>query len=471
MYTGNTKLIVLFSFPITFVIVTVIYVVLSFCNFIQGATSMQQDHSKGSKQVGSTQPHIVHGNIADETADVIVNTTAEDMNLDANAVSRAILKKAGTKLQSACRNLVDSGLHLGQGKIAVTKACGQLRCKKVIHAHIPVRSDAIAAHIDPKELVSKIVTACLQKADEDGMRSVSFPAFGTGAGGYAVDEIAEGMLQALQRFQEGNPKTVEVVRIVIFEQDQHDQFLSYFCKFFGKDSATPTQGSSGYLHSLKTYFGIGSQSKEGSSNPQAPKSRTVAVRGPIGPFAFEILPSHLVNSVAVFKIFASSIQTAETIATEVRTAVKKQVVVEEVEEEFVAFLFDDDIQEMVNLGDALGVIITSMARTKKITISGERSRVSEAKMKVIAMMRDIDRAKSEVQLFQWQSLDAGMPEPYPEAAAVRLERAYRKKIKLVELTIDNIDVLIDLELMTETAMATGTMHDVQRVNKLEAMGM
>lgn len=430
---------------------------------------MQSHHSKPDQKVGNTQLHIIHGNIADESTDVIVNTTAEDMNLTANAVSRAIAKKAGPKLQSACRNLIDSGLTLEKGKIAVTSACGSLRCKKVIHAHIPVRDDALRASIDPKQLVDKIVTVCLQKADSEGMQSISFPAFGTGAGGYAVEEIAECMLEALQRFAAQNPKSLKEVQIVIYEQDQHDKFHSYFCQFFG--TSPTTHGSSSFLHGLMSTLGLGSQSKGTTVDLQGPKPRSLTVGSPKRPFAYGIRPSSLVSPIAVFKIFAASRQTAEQIATEIRTNIKDRVRDETVDEEFVEFLLEDDIQDMIELGDELGVVIEFLAKVKKIIISGEQAKVNEAKVKIIEMMRDIQKAKSELQIYQWYSVDSsGAQEPYPEAAAIRLERAYRRSFKLVELTIDNIDVLIDLQSMQETEKATGAVCEVKRVKRVPGTG-
>ncbi len=387
------------------------------------------------------------------------------MNLQANAVSRAISKKAGPKLQSVCKNFVESGLRLEQGNIAVTQACGQLSCKKVIHAHIPVRDDAIRASIDPKQLIDKIVTSCLKKADDDGMRSISFPAFGTGAGGYDVEEIAESMLLAFQQFGKANPKSVQKVQVVIYEQDQHDKFHSVFCKFFGQPTTTPTQ-SHGFFQGLKATLGMGSQSKGISVNLQDPKSRTHSVIGPTRGFSLGIRPSSLACPVAVFTIFAATPQTAEQIVTAIRGGIKERVGNEEIDEEEVQFVLEDDIEDMVRLGDDLGVVVKYMPKVKKISISGEKSKVSEAKLEIIKMMRDIERAKAELQMYQWQTLDnSGATEPYPDAAAVRLERAHRKNSMYVEMSIDNIAVLIDLRRMTESSKDTGITREVQRVKK------
>ena len=363
---------------------------------------------------------------------------------------------------------MDSGLRLAQGKIAATNACGHLQCKKVIHAHIPLRDDLMKTSASPNNLVEKIVTACLQKTEEDGMHSISFPAFGTGAAGYSVEEIAKPMLSALSSFGKGNPKSVSEVRIVILDQDQYDRFYTCFCEFFNKDPSTAVQGGSGPFHSLKTFFGFGSTDKGTSIELQVPKHSVGSTRDPS---VWSIRPSMLANPVAVFTIYAASVQTADQIASELRKNMKTRVSEEEVQEEGVAFLLEDDIQDIQELGDQLGVKINVLPRMKKIAISGECSRVGKAKDKVTHMMREIERAKSELQTFEWQTIDGEEYEPYPEEAAIKLERASWKNIKYVHMAIDGIDVLIDLDNEQETEKATGNIRKVKRVKKTQAIGM
>ena len=435
------------------------------------SVSVRRGSQRGQQGQQGTRLYVTQGDIAEEKSDVIVNTTAEDMNLMNNAVSRAIARKAGPKLQSVCRQLVDSGLKLEHGNVAVTSSCGQLRCKKVIHAHVPLRQDAAKMSVNLKPLIENIVTECLQKAENDGQHSISFPAFGMGAAGYSVQETAEPMLQALQKFGKTNPKSVNMVRIVILDQDRYDEFYAYFCTFFNKAPATATPGY-GLLHSLgssiKATLGMGSNADAGDYVELQPlPAGVVSYRSPAGRAALSIPTSALANPVAVFRIFAASAQIADRIADEIREDVKSRVAKEEVKEDGIAFLLEDDVQEISDIGDQFGVVIKVLAQIKQIAISGERTRVNEAKMKIVDMMREIEKAKSEVQMFDWQSHDGDTFEPYPEEAAVRLERASQKGIKAVEMTIDDIDVMVDLKAMREICKGSGSVRSVRRVRKTQ----
>lgn len=391
------------------------------------------------------------------------------MNLSSNAVSKAIVRKAGPKLQSVCHQLVDSGLSLEHGNIAVTTACGQLHCKKVFHAYVPIRSTASRAAIDPKSLIEKIVTDCLQKTADHNLQSVSFPAFGIGAGGYSVSETAEPMLKAMQTFGKTNPKSVKTIRIMILDQGHYQEFHDYFCKFFNKDPAEVTQAGHGFLHSIgssiKASLGMGHQEKGVCVELQSPKG-VVSVRRTAALASWAYHSHALSNPVALFTIYSSSPQTCEQIGEKIRDAIRERSVTETIKEaDQIEFLIEDDIQEIRHIGEKLGVVIKLMPTIKEITISGEKASVSQAHVKIVGILREVESAQKNLNLYEWQSDDDGDFELYPPEASVRLERAHIKKLKAIDMTIDNVDIFVDLTRMVEISKTTGKERDVRRTKK------
>ena len=393
------------------------------------------------------------------------------MNLSTGGVSKAIARKAGPKLQMVCKQLVDNGLKLEQGNIAVTSACGQLRCKKVIHAHLPHGPAASHTSISPQQMVEKIVTACVEKAEEECLRSISFPAFGIGAAGYSVASMAEAMLKVLKRFGQTKPKSVETIRIVILDQKLHQEFFEFFCTFFNIDITS--QGSQGIFHSIGASLkaSLGFRGKDdiyvelqpgGSKHPGA-----LSVRVPGSQVAVDISPRALPNPVAVFKIYAASMNTADKIEQEIRKNVKERVADEKIEEKYIGYLIDDDIQEIESIGNDQGVVIKVMPKIKQITISGEQRRVSHVQMKVTNLLREVEKAHTELQIFEWQSQDGETFESYPPEANIRLERALKKGIPAIQMTIDDVEVVIDLKNFQEMSRATGSTRTVQRVRKMQ----
>ena len=65
-------------------------------------------------------------------ADVYLNTTNKDLNLSNGAVSKALLKEAGERLQLECTQKAP----IGYGEIAVTGP-GNLQCQYVLHTVLP----------------------------------------------------------------------------------------------------------------------------------------------------------------------------------------------------------------------------------------------------------------------------------------------------------------------------------------------
>ena len=118
-------------------------------------------------------------------------------------------------------------------------------------AYVPTRQVAASSNIDHFQLIETIVTDCLKKVDEEGLESVTFPAFGFGQGGYEVSEVAEPILKAIQEFSLTNPASLKTIRIAILDKDHYKQFNDHFCKFFDCDLSLSSPTSPSVFQSLK----------------------------------------------------------------------------------------------------------------------------------------------------------------------------------------------------------------------------
>ena len=412
-------------------------------------------------------------NIADETTDVIVNTTTEDMNLSASAVSKAILQAAGPKLQTMCQQLVDSGMKLEHGQTVMMNATGGLRCKKIIQAYVPVRQVATSSQIDHFQLIETIVADCLMKVDGDGLKSVTFPAFGFGQGGYQVNEVADPILKAIQEFSQTNPTSIKIVRIAIFDQDHYQQFFEYFCKFFDYDPSMGSPTSPSVFQTLKGKLGLGSsdsrdeyielnQSSSGKAQPSTPSPLWAVSRS-----------VRSTNPVAVFQIYAATDKKCAEIEDSLRQEIKTRAITKKLENVAVCeYMIEDDVEEIRKIEDLFGVEVKLMMQEKEICVSGEAAKVSEATMKIKDLVVEVERAESELRLFEWQCIaDDGSIEAYQHDAGVKLERAHSKNLEGIDMIIENVGVMIDLKAMEEIDKSTGKRCVVKRVKKRQTLGM
>lgn len=156
---------------------------------------------------------ILKGDITESNAEAIVNAANTELVLG-SGVAGAIRKKGGPSIQAECSELGPIEL----GGAAVTGA-GNLSAEYVIHAAGMRPGGRVSA-----ESLKNAAQNSLQKARENGIKSLAFPAIGTGVGGFVVEECAQIMLSVCASFLKAGPGSVEKIYFVLF--DEHT------CKIF-----------------------------------------------------------------------------------------------------------------------------------------------------------------------------------------------------------------------------------------------
>jgi O-acetyl-ADP-ribose deacetylase (regulator of RNase III) len=106
---------------------------------------------------------------------------------------------------------------MAQGPInvgeAVVTSAGSLRAKHVIHAAVMGQDLHTSA-----DLIKKVTHSSLALAEQRALSSISFPALGTGVGGFSMHHCASLMLEAVIDFL---PKAgrLREVRFVLFDTE------------------------------------------------------------------------------------------------------------------------------------------------------------------------------------------------------------------------------------------------------------
>ena len=151
------------------------------------------------------QIEFVTGDITRQRVDAIVNAANTDLLLG-GGVAGAIRRAGGPAIQEECNRL--GPIPLGQAAIT---GGGDLPAAWVIHAagmHLggDVSSQACA----------ETTRHSLERAVEKGLKSVAFPAIGTGVGGLDMAECARAMLREAQAHL-SRKTSVERVVFVLFD--------------------------------------------------------------------------------------------------------------------------------------------------------------------------------------------------------------------------------------------------------------
>jgi O-acetyl-ADP-ribose deacetylase len=133
---------------------------------------------------------VLEGDIAQLDVDAIANAANDHLWMGAG-VAGAIKRAGGEEIE---REAVAKGpIEVGE---AVATGAGSLRARWIVHGAVmgqDLRTNA--------DLVRRTTTSCLRVADELGAASLALPAFGTGVGGFPLDECARLMVEAAREFE------------------------------------------------------------------------------------------------------------------------------------------------------------------------------------------------------------------------------------------------------------------------------
>jgi ornithine cyclodeaminase/alanine dehydrogenase-like protein (mu-crystallin family)/O-acetyl-ADP-ribose deacetylase (regulator of RNase III) len=145
---------------------------------------------------------VIDGDIAALVVDAVVNAANDHLWMGAG-VAGALKRAGGPEVE---RDAVAKGpIAIGD---AVATTAGRLPARWVIHAAVMGQDLRTSA-----ELIVRATLSTLRVADELGAASVALPAFGTGVGGFSMEECARLMVGACADYLRAHPQT-RIGRIV-----------------------------------------------------------------------------------------------------------------------------------------------------------------------------------------------------------------------------------------------------------------
>jgi O-acetyl-ADP-ribose deacetylase (regulator of RNase III) len=133
---------------------------------------------------------VLQADITKLEVDAITNAANTQLR-HGGGVAGAIARAAGPELQRESNEKAPIGL--GE---AVETTAGALPARYVIHAATMAPGGPTSA-----EIIANATRSTLRKADELGCRSLALVAFGTGVGGFPLDEAARLMVGAVREHQ------------------------------------------------------------------------------------------------------------------------------------------------------------------------------------------------------------------------------------------------------------------------------
>ncbi len=156
--------------------------------------------------MADTQIEIVQGDIASQDTDAIVNAANDHLWMGAGSAG-AIVRAGGREIEDEA--IRQAPIQVGE---SVVTGSGSLRTRHVIHA-AAMGQDLATSGAN----IRAATDSALKRAEELLLSSVSFPALGTGVGGFPLDQAAKIMI-AVTRQHSGRRRSVRIVRFVLFDE-------------------------------------------------------------------------------------------------------------------------------------------------------------------------------------------------------------------------------------------------------------
>jgi len=164
------------------------------------------------RKINNSVLELIQGDITELSTDAIVNAANAQLVLG-GGVAGAIRIKGGPGIQAEC----DKKGPISTGEAVITTG-GELNVEYVIHAVGPRQGQGL----EDEKLKSATLNA-LKIADENGLKSIAFPAISTGIFGFPMDKCAKIMLSATIDYLQG-PTSLERVIFCLFDQAACDVF-------------------------------------------------------------------------------------------------------------------------------------------------------------------------------------------------------------------------------------------------------
>jgi O-acetyl-ADP-ribose deacetylase len=155
---------------------------------------------------------VIEGDLTIQDVDAIVNAANNDLQLG-GGVAGAIARAGGPAIQAECDRIGS----IAVGEAAITGG-GKLKARHVIHAasmHLGGRTTA--------EALRHSTARSLELARDHQLRSIAFPAVGTGIARFPLDECARIMIEEVAAHARARTSLTDV-RFVLFGNEAESAF-------------------------------------------------------------------------------------------------------------------------------------------------------------------------------------------------------------------------------------------------------
>ena len=395
------------------------------------------DLFKPEIEMGSVTVQVETGDLTKEVTDAIGTLSNTELDVaNRGGVGKAIISVGGKEIQAECSSLGTQP----KGSVAVTGA-GKLKVRKIYHM-VPEEKTGFSDLFFSMAFIKGCFLKCLKTADVDGMTSISFPAIGTGNAQVGVKEAAKEMLAAISKFAQGQPNSLHLIRIVVYQTHMFHDFRSAM-----QSCVSSAEGGQGILSRIADMFGFGK-----SGSPVSVK------RGG------QEVGSYL-------EIFAGTKQDIKKAEEEIQKDLADNCTTKVIEHNAISHISEEQTSKIHNLQVKHDVIIRIEVYIGRISVRGDAEDVLDVATTILEILNEYieeEHSRGIEELLckntQWYYQDDDEEDwlPYDPRVNFQIETAHKDGQKSVLLIIDDARCEIVFKDMKETCLEDGEERNVKR---------
>lgn len=392
------------------------------------------DPLKPEITIGGITVQAETGDITKEVTDAIVTLSNTDLDVAyGDGLGKAILSTGGLSIQTECSSLGKQP----PGAIVFTKA-GILQTSSIYHI-VPEQDKPTMTSLRDS------IVKCLKRADMHGRTSITFPAIGTGNMGVGAKESSEQMLAAITKFAQEPPTSLNLVRIVIYQEQMFHDYRK------AMEACISLAGSGPSVFSkIFGWFGFGK-----SSHPSLYSSASNKRKGK--------------EDGSYLEVFAGSKQEIKKAVEEIVKDLTNSCITKVIEEEAIGKLSKEQTKKIKDLGDSCDTSVFIEEKVGRISIRGDAEDVVDVASTIYEILNQHNE-KEHTRGFeefmskniQWSFCEDGNLVPYDASHNFQIEKAFADGQKSVVILIEDNRYEIVFKDMKETCLDDGEETDVVR---------
>lgn len=169
------------------------------------------ERGKTHASVGQLDIELQQGNLVEIEADVLVNAANTYLTMDMG-VADALRVAGGDEIEQAA--VMKAPVAMGS---VVWTSAGKLKAKEMAHA---------VAAIDGAICLQRCMLRTLLDAETKGMKTIAFPALGTGVGEVPIELAAKLMFEVFQTFASLGLPNIRLIRLVLRDENTLNRFAN-----------------------------------------------------------------------------------------------------------------------------------------------------------------------------------------------------------------------------------------------------